>query len=351
MQYNWKYRIYGNGIKTSDNFDDLISNKVNVRIKPDMILSHTSQNTPFRGVRILPYRDLPELTELFAEIKRIPQHPEYIWKEIKQSIFEQWIPEKIHVIGGSSGYDSRMIAKAIQELRKQHGSDWFGETYFVECGGEHEGFLSIMKALKYENNCLIVWRPNYTFEYFANHSNRYNGLCAYPVNQWYDFYVKNWNEDDIQYISGYGGNVADAMRSYPRPTIQERLRLYFTNQYYYQISAFKQPKYSFHPFWSWRYIKAVCGIEHNEKRTAVFLSKLFVAECNRIKRMTILGDVKGLGYLTLREQVIRELYAWYLSTEYGKKNPAKSSSQIEYNKWWLQFCIASYAEANNIGIN
>ena len=258
------------------------------------------------------------------------------------------MPDKIHVIGTSSGYDSRIIVKAVQELTKEYGTGWLGETYFIECGGEGTGFKEVMKALKIKD--YVIWQPDYTFEYFSNHSDRYNGLCAYPLNQWYDYYVKNWDEEDIQYISGFGGNVADAMRSYPKPTIEKRLRLYFQNQYYYQLAAFKQPKYSFHPFWSWRYIKATCGIKHKEVRTSRFLSKMFVPECEHIPRMTILGDVKGLGYLTINPGVIKQLPDWYMSTDYGKKYPETPSKNIEYNKWWLQFCIASYTEKHKIEI-
>jgi hypothetical protein len=240
-----------------------------------------------------------------------------------------------------------MVAKALQELLKEYGDGWFGDTYFVECGGEGTGFKEVMETLGFKN--YVIWEPDYPFEYFNNHSDRYNGLCAYPLNQWYDYYQR-WNDEDIQYISGYGGNVADAMRSYPKPTIEKRLRLYFRNQYYYQLAAFKEPKDSIHPFWSWRYIKAVCGIKHKEKRTSVFLSKVFVPECNHIRRMTILGDVKGLGYLTIKPGVIKQLHDWYMSTDYGKRYPETPSKNIEYNKWWLQFCIAKYAEKNNISI-
>jgi len=343
MQYNWKYRKYRNGKKVSGSFDAVVPKSIDVKITKDMILSHTGLNTPIRGVSIVPYADHPELTNLFRQLSPQSNSYEYVWSEFKQSIFENWNENKIHVIGTSSGYDSRMIAKAVQELTKEHGTGWLGETYFVECGGESLGFKEVMKALGFKN--YIIWEPDYDFSHFREIHNKFNGLCAYPINQWYDFYVKNWNEEEIQYISGFGGNVADAMRSHPRPTIETRLRLYFQNQYMYQLAAFKQPEYSFHPFWSWRYIKATCGMQHKEKRTSRFLSRMFVPECEHIPRMTILGDVKGLGYLTLKEKVVKELYDWYICTDYGRMNNMHPSSQIEYNRWWLQFCIADYIES------
>jgi hypothetical protein len=215
-----------------------------------------------------------------------------------------------------------------------------------------------MKILGFKN--YIVWDTKYDFDYFKDIHKRFNGLCAFPVNQWYDYFVKQWNEDDIQYISGYGGNVSDAMRltspylmdphRKKRMKIWDRLRYYFRHQYYYQISAFREPKYSFHPFWSWRYITAVAGYEHNEGRMAEHLCKHFVPECEHIKRLKILGEVTANGHRTVKPEELRKMYEWFKSTRYGKLSPVQPSDSIEYNKWWLEYCIASYVEANNIDV-
>ena len=205
----------------------------------------------------------------------------------------------------------------------------------------------------------VIWIPNYDLDFFKDHHNRFNGLCAYPMNQWYDFYVKNWNEEDIQYISGYGGNVADAMNPNSpymgfmkhAHKIEGRLIMYFKKNYFYQISAFREPKYSFHPFWSWRYIRATAGCNHKIARTSVLLSSAFVPECKRVKRMRILHEVTQNGHRTVDEKVLNQLGEWYHSTEYGKRFPSAPKETIEYNKWWLQFCIANYVEANNISFH
>lgn len=363
MQYNWKYRIYSSGRKKSMNFDDVVPNKVEVRIERTMWLSHTIPQTPFKGIIIYPYMDVPELHILGG--RQELYNAEYVWEVFKKSIFDQWMYDKIHVIGSSSGYDSRMIAKAIKELTEEHGKDWLGETWFVECGGEGNGFKAIMEALEFKN--YVIWELDYDFEYFVDVHERFNGLCAYPVNQWYDFYVKQWNEEDIQYISGYGGNIADAMNPtawYMNPvkrgkSIQWILHFYFKQQYYYQLSAFKKPKYSFHPFWSWAYINAASnfkpvlnsnGYNKSEGRTSKYLSDIFVLECKHIPRNDTDYVIANGGRL-LKKKVVNELYDWYISTNYGRENLIKPTKTIEYNQWWLQFCIASYAEKNNISIS
>lgn len=358
QQYNWNYRIYrGNGV-TSPNFNDVIPGKVQVSISHDMYYPYNKHRTPFAGVRLVGYNEEPNFTKFLSGLIPAKGKIFTIWSELKKAICEAWMPGKIHVIGSSSGYDSRVLAKAIKEIAIEKGDSWLGKTYFVECGGEGRNFENIMKILGFKN--YIIWNTNYDFEYFKDIHERFNGLCAYPVNQWYDYYVNKWKEEDIQYISGYGGNVSDAMRltspylikpgTKKNVTIYNRLRYYFEHQYYYQISAFKKPKYSFHPFWSWRYIKAIAGYEHEGNRTAEYLAKHFVPECSHIKRLRILKEVTRDGHRTVRKEELKKMYDWFMSTRYGKKYATHPSPRIEYNRWWLDYCIASYVEKNNIGL-
>jgi hypothetical protein len=316
-----------------------------------MYKERTGMDTPISRVKLLKYTDPPEFRKFLQDFKPHRERTKTVWSEFKQAIFEQWDVSKIHVIGASSGYDSRLIAKAIKELAKKHGSGWLGEIYFVECGGEHEGFTQIMEALKWPKKNRVIWKPDYTFDYFMDHYKKYNGICAFPVNQWWDFYVKNWNEDDIQYISGYAANVADAMRitspflmhtrRKKQATKEDLLRRFFEWNYYYQLSAFREPKHSFHPFLSWRYIQAVSNFEVRTSKTSHLLAEHFVPECKHIGRTTIRQVAKN-GDRTVSPEVMKEVYDWYLNTKHGSKHPIRPTAEIKYDKWWLQFCIASY---------
>lgn len=349
MQYNWKYRKYYNGHITSNDFDEVVGNRSAIKLDRMMYAEHNGIDTPIHGVKLLPYQDSPELVRFLDTFRPHRERTKTVWSEFKQAIFEQWDTTKIHVIGASSGYDSRLIAKAIKQLYKKHGSGWLGETHFIECGGEGEGFEAIMKALEWEN--YTIWKPDYDFDYFMDHHKRYNGLCAFPVNQWYDYYVRNFNEDDIQYISGYAANVADAMRItspflvLPRHKRQmskgQLLQRFFKWNYSYQISAFREPKHSFHPFISWRYIQAVSNFENRSPKTSHLLAKHFVPECKHIDR-TPIWQVARNGDRTVSPKVMKKLYDWYINTRHGSKYPIRPTGEIAYNKWWLHFNIASY---------
>lgn len=344
-QYDWNYRLYKGKI-ISENFTATIPKNVSVRIDKSMIASHTAASTPFAEVKILPFQKPEKLVKFVNELRPQKTDLKTVWQTIKSVIFKNWMPDKIHVIGSSSGYDSRLIAKAIKELSREHPG-WLGETYFIECGGEGEAFTEIMKRLKIKS--YIVWTPEYSFDYFDKHHTKFNGLSAFPVNQWYDFYKKNWNLNDIQYISGYGGNVADMMNDhtkYMTPVKQKldlknKLYKYFSYQYYYQISAFKRPPNSFHPFWSWDYIRVMSGFDGRFRRTAEYLSKVLVSECDNIRRMPITETAKR-GYRKVNTFVLRKLYEKFKSTDYGRRINATPDGELEYNLWWLHYCIASF---------
>ena len=114
MQYNWKHRLYRNKKKTSSRFDDLVPKTVNVRLHPSMWYPYTGTKTPFRTISLEPFHHTLEFNSFLKTLSPAPNRLSRIWKEFKQSIFENWMPDKIHVIGASSGYDSRLIAKAVQ---------------------------------------------------------------------------------------------------------------------------------------------------------------------------------------------------------------------------------------------
>ena len=124
MQYNWKYRIYCNGKKKSPNFSDVVPNEVNTHIDSLMWYPYTTTATPFRQVTLQRYREPAEFGAFLRSLSPRYTRPARIWQEFKQSIFENWMPNKIHLIGASSGYDSRLIAKAVQEITQKHGPDW-----------------------------------------------------------------------------------------------------------------------------------------------------------------------------------------------------------------------------------
>lgn len=341
----------------SDTFDDVVPEKVTIRNVSSKPYVYT-HDTPFKEVNTEPYFQPPEITRLLDNMKPQKRTEVEIFQSVVDSIEEYWEPKKVHVIGASSGYDSRIIAKAIQTLRRKNGEEWLGDTLFVENGGEQEGFMAIMEELGFKGKAMS-WTPDYTIEYFDDIHQKYNGICSYPVNQWYDYYVRSgFIPSDTQYVTGYGNNeVTEAVRlksKYVRGINkklppQGRLRQYFKWHYYHQLATFKEFTETIHPFWNFRFIETMAGNDNYPTRLSEVLAKSLVSECNHVKKM-ITRDVTLAGHRTIRKEVVDELYEKYRQTRYGKLYDIKPSQDIYYNDWWLNFCTASYIEANNIEI-
>jgi hypothetical protein len=357
MQYKGRHRRYHGPLGISDEFNDVVLNYVRY-IPTSPAPYNPTHGTVFEDVTIMPYQEAPEITEFLdtLKIKRICESK--IFDSIVNAIFKRWNPDKTHIIGASSGYDSRIIAKAIQILREINGEEWFGETIFIENGGEGEGFYDIMDALGFDKHC-YSWEPDYRFEYFKNIHERFNGICSYPVNQWRDYYVDmGYSPEKIQFITGYGANeVTEAVRlkskyirglnKKVRP--KERLRQYFKWHYYHQLAIFRECAETIYPFWDFDFIRTMAGNDTYKVRLSEVLTKKFVSECNHVKKM-VTKDVRAAGHRTVRERVVKQLYEWYRSTAFGKGHPTKPTGNIDYNQWWMDLCTASYIEANRIRI-
>ena len=354
MEYNGKYRRYSNILSASDIFDDVVPEIVEIDANLNKHVASWALNhdTVFESVKVVPYREPVYLTEFLDSIELHDESLDYIYQVFLNSIEEHWAPDKTHVIGCSSGIDSRLIAKAIKDLTKKNGTEWLGDYLFVENGGEGEMFKIIMKILGFDN--YFVWEPHYDFKYFEDIHARFNGISSFPVNQWYDYFAKNFNFDDIQYITGYGANVTEAARlrhSFMKSEgikqgVVDRLRDFFKWQYYLQMPVFKQVPDTMYPFWNFKYIRAIAGSARNYgTRMSSVLADVKVPECKHVPRMklTELNREREVD-----AEVMKELVEWYGSTEHGSRYPVQPSSAIEYHQWWLHFCIASYIESKNI---
>jgi len=357
MEYNGKFRVYKSPLRESANFDDVVPDIVSVDVnnmgkyvKPWSI----NHDTVFDSVKIVPYKEPAYLTEFIESIEPHHETIDFIYQTFVDSIEEHWDENKIHVIGCSSGYDSRLIAKAIQDLTKKNGREWLGEYMFVENGGEGDGFVAIMKALKFDK--YISWEPKYDMEYFENVHRRFNGISSFPVNQWYDLFEKNFDDlSHVQYITGYGANVTEAARlddsfikeEGKKENPIDKLRDFFKWQYYLQMPAFKEIPGTMYPFWNFNYIRATMGGVHWKYRMSHVLVEEKVPECRHIKRVK-LTELDGNGSRIIDAGVMEQLNEWYLSTDFGRENKVKPSNIIEYNKWWLHFSVASYLQDHKI---
>ena len=358
MEYHGRKRVYQSRLGTSERFANIVPTSITVnpgKFFQPYLFTH---KTIFKEVDIVPYSEEPEITEFLAGLEPKEESLEYIFQSIVDSIEDQWDPEKDHVVGASSGYDSRIIAKAIQTLAKKNGKDWLGHCYYIENGGEGRPFKFIMDRLGVTN--YHAWEPKYDVEYFRYVHNGFNGIAGYPVNQWYDYYIRMWPDKirRIQYITGYGANeVTEAVRLKSKylkglkknVSASERLRQYFKWHYYHQLAIFKECAPTMYPFWSFKFIRAMAGNDKYGVRLSELLAKKFVPECNHIPKL-VTKNVRAAGHRTISKDVLDELYKNYTLTEWGKKNPVAPSADINYNNWWMNYCAASYTQAKGIKI-
>jgi len=357
MEYQGRTRVHTSTKGTSLIFDDVVPESITIRKTSPKPYVYT-HDTPFQEVDIVPYIETPGAWMKLLEMDVHERPLEAIFEAVVASIEERWVPDRLHIIGASSGYDSRVIAKAIQVLRKKNGEEWFGDTLFVENGGEQEGFMAIMTELGFKGNAMS-WNPDYTVEYFNKIHEKYNGICSYPVNQWYDYYVMaGFKPEETQYITGYGNNeVTEAVRLKSKYVKginkklppQERLRQYFKWHYYHQLATFKEFTETIHPFWNFKFIEAMAGNDNLPTRLSEILAKKFVSECNHVRKL-ITKDVRMAGHRTVDKNVVEQLYKNYRKTRFGERYDVVPSQDIDYNEWWQHLCIASYIEDHNIEI-
>ena len=137
------------GAGTSENFYDVLPRDLTLQNPMPKHLHESflgyNHDTIFKEVTFNEYKHTPE-TEKFlnTEHKKISGIEE-MYDILKNVIERKWDTTKTHVVGHSSGYDSRVMSQIIKELGEKHGDDWLGDVIYIETLGEKEGFKRIMK--------------------------------------------------------------------------------------------------------------------------------------------------------------------------------------------------------------
>jgi len=132
----------------STEFMDVLPDKLTLRPPlPEFYKDRWSRPdfTLFEEVNIKPYEHTGELLQFLEQEPWVRnQTYETVFEYLKNAIHKVWDSDKFHLIGHSSGYDSRLICKAIRELTEENGDKWAGEVLYVENMGE-KPFKEIME--------------------------------------------------------------------------------------------------------------------------------------------------------------------------------------------------------------
>jgi len=201
-----KIPIYYSKVGESEEFLNILPAKLTINeILPHFYKDRWSRPdiTIFKEVKIKPYgkHNLDD-AEFIAKGKWDRETTyEEVFEYLKKAIYKVWIPDRFHIVGCSSGYDSRLIAKAIIQLTEEHGEKWAGQVVFVEVMGE-KPFRDIIKAwgingIAYNYKSPPNWYHSHGLQ-FGEFYQKYNGVFAFPFNQWYDAFKDLHEQGKIQ---------------------------------------------------------------------------------------------------------------------------------------------------------
>ena len=320
-----------------------------------------SDKTPFLEVTRVPYSVNPDIEALEKEVVGYKKSDsdnfaQDVFQTILDTIEHTWKPEKFHIVGHSSGYDSRLISKAIKLLAEKNGSAWLGDILFVENQGEGVGFKEIMKVQGWNENQYLCYNEgakpglhHASSLVFADYYKKFNGFGTYPVNQWYDSFIRLQEKgilpasEDVQQYTGYGANEVSTHAVRRANSIEWYARWH----HHLQMDLFNTACDTVFPFWDYDYIRKVfyySKLKNNTIPINEIISRVITPELNHIPRIDTVG-VSNLGYRHIDESLMRQIWGDYINSWYGKRNPSvKQNNWLEYLDWWGHYCLASMCE-------
>ena len=344
------------GEGTSKNFYEVLPKNLTLQSPMPKHLHESfmgyNHDTIFREVTFNEYAQTKETEKfLITEHKKISGIEE-LYDVLKNVIEKAWDPTKTHVIGHSSGYDSRVISQIVKELGAERGDAWLGEVIYIETLGEGEGFKRIMEeqgltGIVYNKGVSPERYHDYSFN-FKTFYQKFNGVVSFPINQWYDAYRDLeeqgvLNSSNVQCFTGYGANETQEIAHKKKGFAH-----YFRWHHYLQIQRFKLWGEAWvHPFWDYEVMGALAGLPESKKwklRIGQVMADTMVPHLKHIARQTL----ESLGKNRTRyadPKLLERVVVDYRNSWYGKQVPvAMCANFTNYYNWWMHYCIASMCE-------
>jgi len=310
-----------------------------------------SCETIFKEVSINKYSPTQE-TEIFLNTPIQPINDlSELYEEIKKAVYNTWDCTKVHILGHSSGYDSRLLSYIIKELTIEHGQDWMGKVYCVEVLGEESNFKRIMQTVGldgiiYNEGIPAQAKHSYSFK-FDTFWQKFNGIVSYPVNVFYDAYrylseQGMISKNNIQYYTGYG-----ATESMDNALAQWGFAYYYKFLHHLQVQYFRQWGGEWtYPYWQWNVQKAIRGCikwKDSKERLAKLLADQIIPWNKTIPRIDV-KELKQAQYMTIDDTTLKQIERDYNRSWYGGNVPIKLTNNIGYNLWSFHYCVASLCE-------
>lgn len=339
---SFKWSMYYRGDGKSSDFIKILPKKLTLQF-PDQCWRKrkTSNQTIFKEVTTEGHHLNDEAREVLA-LRVEKSSYSKLYKAIKNAIYQNWNPTKTHFIGHSSGYDSRVISTAIEELHQQHGNTWYGNTIYVEVLEEYPEFEEIMERQGITN--YYIYDPLTSYE-FSDFFQKFNGVVGIAHNIYYDGYKYLEKEgycslENSQFFNGYGSNGIDdclergkSLRNYFRWVcqLQQQFLRTFTPDVVY-------------PYWDYEVIRSKAGLPITEgERITRNLAKRVAPHLEDIPTLENTQQIIDRGQN--RAHPFTKIKQWYDSSWYGKKNPYNHELRYyEYHPFWVHYTTASLCE-------
>lgn len=319
------------------------------------------ENTPFREVRWAPYNETLGKAEIPIQrgkyIVSLEEYVDLIFSNYKEVIRKAWNPNKFHVMTCSSGYDSRMMLRAMKELIEE-GS--ITDNYiFFESNGEADLAQDCIYAVGFDKK-LIVYNeeeinPNEyhksSFDFKSAYIAFNGGMVTLPANILFTpFFSLGLKEEDTQVFTYYGGNEM----TYATILKERGLNWYFKWHYHFQCATFPLYGEMVHPYYNLELQKVINEYWTDEALTLIkpgdSISKLvlqvkFPELMHTYKMVT--NDVRGKGYFTVSDRLLSKIKqdyeeSWlYKSVGYGTTTP---TNKIDFDPWWGMYGLASLCD-------
>jgi len=371
--YNLHRYYYEKGSERSHrantkNFTELLSKSkpvvVSKRLPTSTSMAKTGNvDTPFEVIGMKKYDGHPYLPMEFRHFNPVgyqfnkETYAKLVFRAMKKAIEDSWDSTKFHPIPHSSGYDSRLIAMALNELLLVRGERWLGEVLFYESDGEAKQAKELLGLEGWGDYPFVVYNEGVCSRKYHERSislddvwKRYNGVSPYPQNVWYE--PIEWlqekghipkDDDELQPITGFGSNeIATIFNRF------KSIGYYFSWIYRHAISAFIHKGHWIHPYYDDGLLR-VLNMNKRPRYRPSSLSKdvieVMAPSTMNVSNLSIddrNNTVKQLDS-TIMNKAVRE----YSKTWYGEMVASyvrPPNNLIEYNQFWACYNMAGHCQ-------
>lgn len=301
--------------------------------------------TMFKEIKIVPYYKDDFIRTAINAVNNADPIEDSNWRRkiynrLLKIVDQLWDRKRFHVIAHSSGIDSRILSSIIKDLG-------FDNLLFVECAGESDLFLEIMKAEGWDSSKYMIFRPELKKGDYFSHSfdlipDNFNGVSSYPINHFYDAYDRleklGYITHDCQFFAAFGCYIEKCFKDFP-------VEQFFRKDYYYQMHNFKVFGEWIFPWWNILYLKECVQYRgcYDHGRISDRINEILPEKVRRIKKYTTKDLIKR-GWRTISDNLLMKLQRRYNQTYYAMKKPMILKPKIEYSNSWGIYCEAMICE-------